>query len=124
MSDRLVLKPDASHPITVAPLNKRVVVSAGGTIIAETTAAMTLQEATYPAVAYVPLSDVDPSVLVDSDHRTYCPYKGDATYLSVDVNGDVIANGIWRYEHPYAPVSAIADHVAFYPDRFHIQILD
>ncbi len=124
MTDRQVLTPDASHPITVSPLAKRVVVSVRGTVIAETTNALSLQEANYPAVAYVPLSDVEPSVLRDSDHTTYCPYKGDATYLSVEVDNSVIEDGIWRYENPSDCVSEIAGHVAFYPNKFDIQILE
>jgi uncharacterized protein (DUF427 family) len=124
MTSRQVLIPDATHPITISPLASRVVVSVGGTVIAQTSSALSLQEANYPAVAYVPLVDVEPSVLRDSHHTTYCPYKGDATYLSVVVDDTRTEDGIWRYENPSDSVREIAGYVAFYPDRFQIQILD
>jgi uncharacterized protein (DUF427 family) len=63
MSERTVLQPTEAHPITVTPTGKHVVVRVNGEVVAETDAALTLQESTYPAVQYVPLSDVVPSAL-------------------------------------------------------------
>ena len=70
--EKLVPGPD--HPITITPTGERVTVSVGGRIVADTKNALTLQEAGYPAVHYVPLADVDPEVLRPSDHETYCPF--------------------------------------------------
>ena len=116
MSEKPVLVPDASHPITVTPNPDRVVVTLGERTLADTTSALTLQEASYPAVQYVPLADVDPAVLERTDHSTYCPYKGDASYYSLVVDGDTHDNSVWTYEEPYDAVSEIAGHAAFYPN--------
>ena len=111
-----VLQPGADHPITVEPTKARVVVKAGGRVIADSRNALTLQESTYPAVQYIPLADVDASVLERTDHETYCPYKGDASYYSLDAGEVKGENAVWTYEKPYDAVAPIKDHVAFYPN--------
>lgn len=110
-------EPSADHPITVEPTGRRVTVSVNGEIVAQTVAALTLQESTYPAVYYIPLADVTADVLRRSDTTTYCPYKGDANYYDVTAAGQTVADAIWTYERPYPAVAAIAGHVAFYADR-------
>jgi uncharacterized protein (DUF427 family) len=117
-----VLIPGPDHPITVEPNPDRVTVSAGGRTIADTRRALVLQEAGYPAVQYVPLADVDPAVLADSDHATYCPFKGDASYYDLSVDGVVAENAVWTYRAPYDAVAAIRDHVAFYPDKATVEV--
>jgi uncharacterized protein (DUF427 family) len=118
MSDRPVLEPTDAHPITVAPTGKHVTVRVNGEVVAETDDALTLQESTYPAVQYIPASDVKQSVLRDSDTQTYCPYKGDASYHHVVTGaGDIVEDAIWTYQSPYPAVAQIAGHVAFYPDK-------
>lgn len=122
MTNRQHLIPDASHPITVTPTEGRVVVTRHGRVIAETDRALTLQEASYPPVQYVPLADVDARVLERTDHATYCPYKGDAGYYSL-VDGDARAeNVVWTYDAPYDAVAPIAGHVAFYPNEVEISV--
>ena len=79
--------------------------------------ALTLQESTYPAVQYVPLADVDSSLLERTDTTTYCPYKGDASYYSITSGGDQAVDAVWEYQQPRDAVAAVKDHVAFYPDR-------
>jgi uncharacterized protein (DUF427 family) len=116
MTEKPVLIPDANHPITVTPNDDRVVVMLGERTVADTTSALTLQEASYPAVQYVPLSDVDPALLERTDHATYCPYKGDASYYSLVADGETHDNAVWTYEAPYDAVATIAGHVAFYPN--------
>lgn len=117
MTERPVLQPTAEHPITVTPTGSHVTVRVNGEVVAETDAALTLQESTYPAVQYVPLADVVGTVLLRSDNTTYCPYKGEANYYDVAVGGATVADAIWTYEQPYPAVGAIAGHVAFYPDK-------
>ena len=80
---RPVLTPTDKHPITIAPTDGRVVVRVGGTVVADSNHALTLREASYPPVQYIPLADVDPAVLRPSQTATYCPYKGEASYYSV-----------------------------------------
>ncbi|WP_028643124.1 DUF427 domain-containing protein [Nocardioides sp. URHA0020] len=122
MSEKLVLVPDAGHPITVTPNPGRVVVTLGERIVADTTSALTLQEASYPAAQYVPLADVDPAVLERTDHATYCPYKGDASYYSLVADGETHDKAVWAYETPYDAVAPIAGHVAFYPTVVDVRV--
>jgi uncharacterized protein (DUF427 family) len=117
MTERPVLQPTAEHPITVTPTGRHVTVRVNGETIAETDAALTLQESTYPAVQYIPLADVVESALSRSDNTTYCPFKGDANYYHVTVGGNTVDDVIWTYEQPYPAVGAIAGHVAFYPNK-------
>lgn len=114
---RKQLVPSADHPITVTPATTRVVVRANGRTIADTRDALTLREASYPPVQYIPRKDVDMSRLARTDHQTYCPYKGDASYYSIAEMGDAGENIIWTYETPFDAVKEIAGYVAFYPNR-------
>ncbi|WP_410591316.1 DUF427 domain-containing protein [Amycolatopsis sp. lyj-23] len=111
-----VLQPGPDHPITVEPTKARVVVKAGGRVVADSRNALTLQEASYPAVQYIPLADVDASVLERTDHETYCPYKGEAGYYTLNAGEVKGENAVWTYEKPYDAVAPIKDHVAFYPN--------
>ncbi|MDL2401757.1 DUF427 domain-containing protein [Rhizobium mayense] len=117
MSEKLVKIPGLDHPITIENKRAHVTVSVAGKVIADTREALSLQEATYPAVIYVPRKDVDMSALKRTDHATYCPYKGDCSYYSIPAGGERSVNAIWTYENPYASVSQIKDYMAFYPDR-------
>jgi uncharacterized protein (DUF427 family) len=117
MADKPIRQPGPDHPITVDRNPARVVVTVAGTKIADTTEALTLQESTYPAVQYVPRKDVDMSLLERTDHETYCPYKGDASYYTIKNGDNALDNAVWTYEQPYDAVSGIKDHLAFYTDR-------
>jgi uncharacterized protein (DUF427 family) len=117
MADKPIHQPGPNHPITVDHNPARVVVTLAGTKIADTTAALTLREATYPAVRYVPRADVDMTQLERTDHTTYCPYKGDASYYTIKNGDHALDNAVWTYEQPYDAVSDIKDHLAFYTDR-------
>jgi uncharacterized protein (DUF427 family) len=119
---RTVKIPDATHPITIHPTGARVTVRVGGAVVAETDSALSLAEASYPVVQYIPLSDVDQSLLERTTTQSYCPYKGDASYFTVTTPGGSEADVIWTYEHPYPSVAEIAGHVAFYPDRAEITV--
>jgi uncharacterized protein (DUF427 family) len=115
MPEKLVPGPD--HPITVEPTKARVVVKAGGRVIADSRNALTLQEASYPPVQYIPREDVDFSVLERTAHDSYCPYKGEASYYSLRTGDELAENVVWTYETPYDAVAQIKDHLAFYPNR-------
>ncbi|MEQ5843094.1 DUF427 domain-containing protein [Paraburkholderia acidicola] len=112
-----VKQPGPDHPITIEPNPARVVVSVAGRVIADTQNALTLREASYPGVQYIPRKDVDMSQLVRTEHLTYCPYKGDCSYYSLTAIGERGVNAVWTYETPYEAVAAIEGHLAFYPDR-------
>jgi uncharacterized protein (DUF427 family) len=109
--------PGADHPIAIARNPNRVVVTVAGRTIADTRNALSLREASYPAVQYIPRADVDMAELQRSSHATYCLYKGDAAYFSIPAGGERSVNAVWTYEAPYEAVAEIKDHLAFYPDR-------
>ena len=109
--------PGPDHPITIEPNPNRIRVIFGGTIIAETTRALMLREASLRPVQYIPREDVDFRLLTRTEHRTHCPYKGDASYFTIRANGQTAENAVWSYEQPFPAVAAIAGRLAFYPDR-------
>jgi uncharacterized protein (DUF427 family) len=117
MDAKPIKQPGADHPITITPNAARVVVTVAGRVIADTKEALTLREASYPGVQYIPRKDVDMTLLQRTDHETYCPYKGECAYYSIPSGGARAANSVWTYESPYAAVAGIKDHLAFYPDR-------
>ncbi len=115
--EKTVKIPGPDHPITIEKNGDRIVVSVAGRVIADTKDSLTLQEAKYPAVHYIPRKDVDMTLLERTAHQTYCPYKGDSSYFSIPVGGERSVNAVWTYENPYEAVAGIKDHVAFYTDR-------
>jgi uncharacterized protein (DUF427 family) len=117
MSDRQIKIPGPDHPIEIESNPSRVVVTVGGKVIADTVEALTLSEAGYAAVHYIPRRDVDMTALARSDHTTYCPYKGEASYFSIPIGGERSTNAVWTYETPFSAMAAIKNYVAFYPDR-------
>lgn len=117
MSAKPMKIPGPDHPITVQPSRSHVVIKIAGHTLADTKDALTLREASYPAVLYIPRKDVDMSLLERTDHETYCPFKGDCSYYSIPLGGERSKNAVWTYETPYDAVSEIKEHLAFYPDR-------
>ena len=107
MTNKSIKIPGPDHPITIEANPSRVVVRVGGEIIADTNNALTLREASYPPVQYIPRRDVDMAVLSRSEHTTYCPPAG----------GDRSLNAVWTYETPFEAMAQIKDYVAFYSDR-------
>jgi uncharacterized protein (DUF427 family) len=117
MTERTKRVPGPDHPISIERNPARITVSVGGRVVADTHNALTLREASYPPVQYIPRKDVDMSLLERTQHSTYCPYKGDASYYSIPSGGAKSVNAIWTYEAAFPAVAAINEYVAFYPDR-------
>lgn len=117
MTTKTIKTPGPDHPITIERNSSRVVVTLAGKVIADTVDALTLREASYPPVHYIPRKDVDMAALERTQHSTYCPYKGNASYYSIPAGGERSVNAIWTYEEPHGAVAAIREYVAFYPDR-------
>jgi uncharacterized protein (DUF427 family) len=113
--------PGPDHPITVSANPRRIRVTAGDTVIADTTHALTLKEASYPAVQYVPREDAHMELLQRTDRVTHCPYKGDASYFSIVAGGKTLDNAIWTYETPFPAMAEISGYLAFYPDKVRIE---
>jgi uncharacterized protein (DUF427 family) len=117
MTNRPMKIPGPDHPISIDANPSRVVVTVGGKVIADSRDALTLREATYPAVQYIPRRDVDMIALRRSKHTSYCPYKGEASYYDIPAGGDRSLNAVWTYETPFEAMAQIKDYVAFYADR-------
>jgi uncharacterized protein (DUF427 family) len=115
--------PDETHPITIRPTGTHVTVRVGGVTIAESDRALSLAEATYPAVQYIPLADIDQDLLRVTPTRTYCPFKGEASYYTLTLpDGRTENDLIWVYNDPYDAVAEIAGHAAFYANRAEITV--
>ena len=120
---RPVRIPDATHPITIRPTGSHVTVRVGGVAVADTDRALSLAEASYPVVQYIPVEDVNQGLLLRTATQSYCPYKGEASYYSLTTPGGATETDIiWAYEEPYDAVKEIAGHVAFYPNRAEVSI--
>ena len=113
--------PGPDHPITITPHPGRVRIRLGDTVVADTTAALALKEASYPTVLYVHRTDANMSAFERTDRSTHCPYKGDASYFSLRAGDRTAENAVWTYEQPFPAMAPIAGHLAFYPDKVTIE---
>src|ERR1700761_5560044 len=105
------------HPITIPPNPRRVRVEVAGHVIVDSAAALSLKEATYPVVQYIPRQDIEMGFFGKTDRSTNCPYKGDASYYTLTIEGQVLENVAWSYEAPYPAMQQIEGCLAFYPDK-------
>ena len=113
----MAIRAAAEAGITIAANPNRVEVRVDGLVIADSTRALVLRAPGTPDVQYVPRADVDMSRLIRSERATHCPYKGHASYWSIQTGRRVVNDAVWSYEVPYPDMAAIAGHLAFYPDR-------
>ncbi len=109
--------PGHAHAITIEKNPNRITVTFNGTVLADTQSALVLKEGPLPPANYIPREDVQMSYLQRTDHSTHCPFKGDASYFSVSVNGKTAENAVWTYEAPIDSVAQIKDYVVFYPEK-------
>jgi uncharacterized protein (DUF427 family) len=119
-----MLTPGPDHPITIQPATKRWRACFQGHVIADTNDALVLWEAEYPQVVYFPREDVAMEYLARTDRHTHCPYKGDAAYYTLMMDGKFADNAVWTYEEPADAVSAIAGRLAFYTDQVDVYEVD
>jgi len=117
MDQKQIKIPGPDHPISITPNDSRVTIKVAGQTIADTTNALSLREASYGPVTYIPRADINMALLERTDHASYCPYKGDCAYYSIPAGGARSVNAVWTYETPYPSVAAIKDYMAFYPNR-------
>jgi uncharacterized protein (DUF427 family) len=117
-------EPGPDHPITITAHPRRLEVTFSGHLIADTKAALDLKEANYPVVRYIPREDAEMEVLSRTDHRTHCPYKGDASYYTISRDGQIVENAVWSYEDPYPAMAEIRGYLAFFPDKVAFEELE
>ncbi len=109
--------PSPDHPITITTNPARVRVTLGGAVVADSARAVRLQEAAYPPVFYIPREDANMALLTRTTLSTHCPYKGDASYYTIEAGGRTAKDAVWSYETPFPAMAEIAGHLAFYPNR-------
>ncbi len=117
-------KTHPQHTIELEPAGKHVRISFGGKTIAETSGAIVMTETGYAPVFYIPMSDIDGSLLIAGSRRSRCPFKGEARYHGIAVGSEQVENAMWLYDDPYDEVAGIAGHAAFYADKVTIDISD
>lgn len=99
--------------ITIRKASGKWTVRAGGAVLVESANALELTEGDYPPVVYFPREDIAMAFLDESDQRTHCPHKGDASYFSIVTKSKTIQNTAWSYEDPKQEVAAIKGYLAF-----------
>jgi uncharacterized protein (DUF427 family) len=119
-----MLTPGPDHPIAIKPAKTRWRVSFENHVIADSSDALVLQEADLPPVVYFPREDVTMEYFARTDRRTHCPYKGDAAYYTILMDGQFAENAVWTYEDPFPAVEAIRGRLAFYPDKVEVYPCD
>ena len=105
------------HRVDLLPERKRVRVSFGGAVIADSSAAIRVEETGHEPVHYVPEKDIRLDLLQPTAHQTYCPFKGDCSYWTIAVDGKRSENAVWGYRTPYDEANGLAGHYAFYKSR-------
>lgn len=116
--------PGPDHPITITPAAKRWRALFEGHVIADSDDALILQEASYPPVVYFPRDSVSMEYMGKTDHHTHCPYKGEASYFTLHMDGRIEDNAVWSYEEPYPAMAEIAGRLAFYPNKVEVYEVD
>jgi adenylate cyclase len=107
----------AGYRLIIEPGGKRVRVEFNGTAVAESNRVLIMRETGYPPITYVPREDVRMDLLRPSEHRTHCPFKGDASYWTIEIGDRRAENAAWSYQDPYEEAAIVKDHIAFYWDR-------
>ncbi len=104
---RVDLEPDAT----------RVRVLVGGEVVADSARTLRVVETKHAPVTYFPREDVRMELLERTEHTTFCPFKGEASYFSIGAGGEHLENAVWTYEDPFEQVTGLRDYVSFYTDR-------
>ena len=103
----------SAHAIQIEDAGREVVVRLGDHVVARSSRAKLLHEGKLPVRRYLPADDVEPGVLTRTEKSTHCPFKGDATYWTLAVNGTSVENAAWSYEDPIPQSAAIKGHLCF-----------
>ena len=119
-----MLTPGPDHPIDITPAKTRWRAMYGEHVIADSGDVLILTEASYAPVAYVPRADVSMEYFSRSERQTHCPYKGDAAYYTILMDGRFAENAVWTYEEPYPAMESIRGRLAFYPDKVEVYAVE
>jgi uncharacterized protein (DUF427 family) len=111
-----------NHRVTATQSPRHVRVLAGERVIADSRAAFRVEESRHEPVWYFPPDDVDTSLLTPTEHTTYCPFKGHASYWSIDAPGEHRDNVVWAYLQPYDECRPLAGYFAFYQEQVTLEV--
>jgi len=116
--------PTDSHPhrITVTDVPATVRIEVDGVTVAESSAAKVLQEGSLPPRYYLPRQHVRTELLVPTDSSTTCPFKGAASYWTLEIGGHRHEDIVWSYETPIPEMLEIAGLLSFYNERVNVVI--
>ncbi|HTZ38292.1 MAG TPA: DUF427 domain-containing protein [Stellaceae bacterium] len=105
------------HRVDLHPDSRRIRVTFAGAVIADSSATLRCEETGHGPVHYIPAKDMRLDLLSKTEHTSYCPFKGNASYWTVKVDGKSSENAVWGYETPYDETASLAGHYAFYGNR-------
>ena len=115
-------KKHSDYEVDIAPLGRQLEVRIGTTIIARSDAAVLLSETGHRPTWYIPQADIDAALIHQSQTRTYCPFKGNASYWHIETDDRRWEDAIWAYLEPYDECSAISTYVSFYTNKVDVYI--
>jgi len=108
---------DYPRPPRLEESNKHIQVIFNGVVIADTHRAIRILETSHPPVYYIPQEDVHLEYCIPTSRHTFCEWKGQASYYTIQVGEKRAPNAAWYYPHPTHPYEALANYVAFYPGK-------
>ena len=111
-----------NHEVKIEPRSAHVRALVGEAVIADTKAALAVTESRHRPVWYLPLADVDQTLLTRTDTTTYCPFKGHASYWSIGTPDVSLQDAVWGYETPFDECQPLAGYVAFYTDKVALEV--
>ncbi len=115
---------DPYHRVDVLASSRRVKISVNGETVAETERPKILFETGLPPRYYIPPEDVREEALAPSELKTQCPYKGEASYKTVNAGGERVENLVWFYPDPIPEVEKVRDHLCFFNEKVDIEVDD
>jgi uncharacterized protein (DUF427 family) len=108
---------DYPRPPAVEDVPHRIKVVFNGEVIVDSQAAKRVLETSHPPVYYIPPADIKPGVLQAASGKTWCEWKGEASYYDVVVGDRTAAKAAWYYPNPAPSYAEIKDYVAFYASK-------
>jgi uncharacterized protein (DUF427 family) len=111
-----------NYQVDITPTADHVRILVGGQCVADSRRPLKVTETKHHPVWYLPLADVDADCIEATDHSTFCPFKGHASYWTVSIGDQLLRNSLWAYQDPYLECEPLKDHVGFYVDRFVLEV--
>ena len=108
---------DYPRPPRLEDSDKHIQVIFNSVTIADTHRARRVLETSHPPVYYIPPEDIKMEHFIPTSHNTYCEFKGDTSYYTIQVGEKTVLNGAWYYRHPTPGYEAMTNYIALYPGK-------